>query len=173
METIPSEETCLQLLQNTGCSQKVIDHCLAVRALAVRIAEKAHADVALVEAGALLHDIGRATTHGPLHGVKGAEIAVQLGLSQALVLIIERHLGAGIPKDEARRIGLPPKDYLPETLEEKIVAHADNLIDGKKRQPIEAEIEYALKKGLPQLAERLRTLHNELSRICGIDLNEI
>ncbi|MFO7903160.1 MAG: HDIG domain-containing protein, partial [Pirellulaceae bacterium] len=48
--------------------KKVINHCKAVRDVAVRIAEKADADIKLVEAGALLHDIGRGKTHSMNHG---------------------------------------------------------------------------------------------------------
>ena len=56
--------------------------------------------------------------------------------------IIERHIGAGITKDEAKILGLPEKSYVPQTLEEKIVAHADNLISGTK----EVDIDFVIKK---------------------------
>jgi hypothetical protein len=62
---------------------------------------------------------------------------------------------------------------MPETLEEKIVCHADNLIENNKKQKIEKEVEKALSKGQKNHAERLINLHNELSKICGIDLNKI
>ena len=173
MTLLPTQEQCLKLLTKSGCSDNVIAHCVAVKDLAVKIAKKAHADATLVEIGALLHDIGRSKTHGIQHGVEGARIAQELGLPQSIILIIERHLGAGIPKDEAEKLGLPSKDYMPQTLEEKIVTHADNLIDGGKRQPVENEIRKALQKGQKQHAQRLRQLHEELSELCGINLNEI
>ena len=173
MNEYPTPEQCLLFLKKAGCSVEVINHCLAVRDVAVRIATKAHANLDLVEAGALLHDIGRSTTHGIRHGVDGAKIAKKLGLAIDLVLIIERHVGAGVPKEEAGPLGLPPKDYLPETLEEKIVCHADNLITGDKQQHIEQEITKAMEKGQMKHAERLRRLHQELSTICGVDLNNI
>ena len=47
--------------------------------------------------------------------------------------IIKRHIGAGISKEEARALGLPEDDYFPRSLEEKIVAHADNLVKGTSR----------------------------------------
>ena len=173
MTTIPTPGECLQLLQQVACSEDVIRHCRAVRTIAVRIAKKAHANIELVEAGALLHDIGRCKTQGIMHGVEGAKLAVQLGLSPKLVMIIERHVGAGIPKDEAIALGMPPKDYLPLTLEEKIVAHADNLIDNDHKHPIEQEIEKAVQNGRPEHAKRLRQLHQELSTLCGMDLDDI
>ncbi|VVB61374.1 Ribonuclease Y [uncultured archaeon] len=173
MSMIPDPEQCYRLLREAGCSDEVINHCEAVRKVAVRIAKKAHANIQLVEAGALLHDIGRSKTQGIMHGIEGAKIATELGLPLSIVNIIERHLGAGIPIEEAETLGLPPKDYMPITLEEKIVAHADNLIDNDREHPIEIEVEKALKKGHTKHAERLMELHRELSQRCGMDLNDI
>ena len=173
MCSLPTPEECLVFLRKSGCSQSVIRHCKAVRDVAVKIAQRTQADIALVEAGALLHDIGRSKTHGIHHGVEGAQIARNLGLPESIVHIIERHLGAGIPREEARALGLPPKDYLPVSLEEKIVAHADNLIDNGKVQPIEKEIRKVLRKRNQAYAQRLQQLHEELSKICGINLNDI
>jgi tRNA (cytidine56-2'-O)-methyltransferase len=173
MSVIPNPGQCLRLLKEAGCSDEVINHCKAVRKVAVRIAKKAHANIELVEAGALLHDIGRSKTQGVLHGVEGAKIAQQLGLPAGIVNIIERHLGAGIPQDESLALGLPAKEYVPITLEEKIVAHADNLIDNDRMHPIQKEVEKALQKGHPKHAERLMALHRELSALCGMDLNDI
>jgi uncharacterized protein (TIGR00295 family) len=173
MSTIPNSGQCLRLLREAGCSDDVINHCEAVRKVAVRIAKKAYANIQLVEAGALLHDIGRSKMQGIMHGVEGAKIATELGLPLSIVNIIERHLGAGIPKEEAIILGLPPKDYIPITLEEKIVAHADNLIENDRKHPIEKEVEKALQKGHTKHAERLMELHRELSQRCGMDLNDI
>ena len=170
---IPTRDECLKYLHDAGCSEDVITHCRAVSALAVMIAEKAGADCRLVEAGALLHDIGRSRTQGMYHAIEGARIVLDLGLPRELSLIVERHMGAGIPRAEAVRLGLPEKDYVPRTLEEKIVAHADNLIDYDHRQPIEREIEKVQAKGRMQLAARLRALHEELSAVCGQDLDSI
>ena len=173
MDPIPTPERCIELLQENDCSDEVIKHCMAVRDVAVRIAKKADANLKLVEAGALLHDIGRSKTHGILHAVEGVRIARRIGLPLSILYIIERHLGAGIPKEDAVKLGLPEKDYIPETLEEKIVAHADNLIQDGRKQRIEDEIKRAKEKGLEQVAQRLIALHKELSDICGMDLNEI
>ena len=173
MCSIPSPERCVELLKENGCSKAVINHCKAVRDVAVKIAEKTNADVTLVEAGALLHDIGRSKTHGILHAVEGGRIAKKLGLPNSIVNIIERHIGAGLPKEEAKKLGLPAKDYIPEALEEKIVCHADSLINDCRRQNVEKEIERALMDGHKEYAIRLVSLHNELSDICGIDVNLI
>lgn len=173
MKSIPSNKQCLQYLRQAGCSEEVIIHCQSVRDVAVRIASKAHARMDLVEAGALLHDIGRAKTHTIRHGIEGARIAKSIGLSKELVQIIERHIGAGISADSAQSLGLPKKDYTPQTLEEKIVCHADNLLNNNTRQPIEYEVERALLNGHNEYAIKLVALHKELSDRCGIDLNKI
>jgi uncharacterized protein len=60
------------------------------------------------------------------------KIGRALGFSQPLLNIIERHIGAGITASEAERLGLPGKDYLPLTPEEKIVSYADNLTKGER-----------------------------------------
>lgn len=173
MNSIPSPEECLKLLKQSGCSKEVIKHCQAVRNIAVKIAEKTNADVKLVEASALLHDIGRSRTHGIRHAFEGGKIAKKLGLPENIIHIIERHIGAGLPADEAKKLGLPAKDYIPITLEEKIVCHADSLVDNNRKQKIEFEVERALRDGHKEYAIRLVALHKELSEICGIDLNQI
>jgi len=173
MNYLPSPDRCIELLKEYGCSRSVICHCKAVRDIAIRIAEKTDADLKLVEVGALLHDIGRCETHGILHAVKGAKIAKKLGLPESVVNIIERHIGAGLSAEEAKKLGLPNKDFIPLTLEEKIVCHADNLIDNCKKQKIEFEVERALNEGHNEYAKRLVILHKELSVLCGIDLNLI
>ena len=173
MDSIPTPEECIELLRKSGCSEQVIRHCMVVRDVAVRMAEKANADVKLVEASALLHDIGRSKTHDIRHAFEGGRIAKKFGLLESIVKIIERHIGAGLPADEAKKLGLPTKDYIPETLEEKIVCHADSLIDNCKKQNIEHEVEKALINGFDGYARRLVALHKELSNICGIDVNKI
>jgi len=173
MNQLPSPKECIDILEKCGCSDSVIRHCKAVRNLAVVIAEKVGADIELIEAGSLLHDIGRSKTHGIFHAVEGVKIAKKLDLSENIIKIIERHIGAGISKKVAKELGLPEKDYIPITIAEKIVCHADNLIDNCKRQNIEKEVERAKKEGHKEYAEHLMSLHNELSNLCGVNLNQI
>lgn len=170
---IPDRAECLKILTEAKCSDEVIQHCKTVSELAVRIGKKANANIKLIEAGSLLHDIGRAKTHGIAHAVEGAKIARQLKLDKRIVLIIERHIGAGIEKEEAGTLGLPEKNYLPKTLEEKIVAHADNLVAGNKKQKLSDAIKGYVKRRRKDIAKRIIKLHGELSRICKVDLDEI
>jgi uncharacterized protein len=138
-----NEKEAIALLIKAGCSSSVIDHCKTVAGYAKEIAVKinenavkkgipADIDINVVFIGGLLHDIGRSKTHGIRHAIEGASIAVENRLDEKLVRIIERHIGAGIPLDEASGLELPEKDYIPMTIEEKIVAHADNLVSGDK-----------------------------------------
>ncbi|UCB61399.1 MAG: HDIG domain-containing protein [Candidatus Bathyarchaeota archaeon] len=137
---LPSRETALKILANAGCSKHVIKHSKEVADSAVEIAQACKkkgldVDVALVQAGALLHDVGRAKTHNVDHNIVGAQIAKHRNLSSAVVSIIERHVGGGITQSEAKSLGWPPKSYIPETIEERIVAYADKLIDGSRQIP--------------------------------------
>lgn len=170
---VPGSEECLRILSSSGCGDEVVEHCKAVAKLAVRMARRCGADEGLVEAGALLHDIGRSKTHGIAHGIEGAKLASELKLPQQLVRIIETHVGGGITRAEAARQGLPKKDYVPRTLEEKIVAHADNLMDGSKRIPVGETVSQLVRKGLTVPAEQVLQLHKELSEACGCDVDEI
>lgn len=169
---LPSEKTALKLLEKVGCSKNVVKHCKAVADFAVEIAEACEekgleVDVALVRIGALLHDVGRARTHKVDHGLVGAQIARELTLPNAVVLVIERHVGSGITESEAERLGFPVKSYVPLSIEEQIVAYADKLIEGLMRVPIEVAVErFCQDENVPEDAvERLKQWHEEFS-IC-------
>jgi len=169
----PTDEECLTILVEEGISDEVLLHIEAVTELALEIAECAGADVALVHAAALLHDIGRSRSHGIDHAVQGASILRERGISKDVVEIVERHIGAGITADEAGRLGLPFKDYLPGTLEQKVVSHADNLVSGYHRQTSARHQASMRDKGLEEQAERAMELHRELSELCGHDLDDL
>lgn len=127
----------VDVLIRAGCSADVVAHCRKVSALAVSLARqvKTPVDQELVRAGALMHDIGRSRTHDIGHAIAGVQIGRSLGFPEQLLMIIERHVGAGITAAEAVRLGLPEKDYLPETREEKLVSYADNLMSGVREIP--------------------------------------
>ena len=164
-EKLPSREQALNFLRESGCSQNVIKHCEAVAELALEIAKKCvekglKVNLELVEIGALLHDIGRAKTHSVHHAVAGAQIAKTLGLPEPVIAIIKRHVGGGITAEEAKKLGWPKDVYAPQTIEEKIVAYADKLIEGSKRVPIEETIEKFSQELPPQAVARVKRLHS-------------
>lgn len=155
----------IELLKKENTPENVIVHCKAVCKKAMKIAANFEdADEDLIRKGALLHDIGRSRTHGITHAIEGVEIAKRYGYSEDVLNIIERHIGAGITEQEAEKLGLPKKSYVPQTLEEKIVAHADNLISGSD----EVDLDFVIKKWKRNIEdsddniERLIKLDNEL-----------
>lgn len=155
-----------------GTPNHVIDHCINVTKIALRLGSqlkfRGHdVDMRLVEAGALLHDIGRSKTHNLNHAVIGAKILRDMGMPEELANLVEVHIGAGIPADEAVEMGLPEKHYFAETLEEKIVAYADKLLIGRREVGIEITIEdYMMKHGEDHLSvDRLWTLHYEMTEL--------
>jgi len=171
---LPAREEALKMMEEAGCSQMVIDHCISVTNVAMRLADMFgrhgfDVDLNLVEVGAIMHDVGRSRTHSVEHGAIGGQMAREMGLPEALTRIIERHVGAGISTEEAERIGLPKRIYVPETLEEKIVAYADKLLEGDRLVDIEVTIE-KLGKELgsehPAL-DRMRALHREMTSLVG------
>ncbi len=133
-----------ELLVRSGCDQGVIAHARAVTAVALRFTGSPVVDRELVRAGAMLHDIGRGTSHGIDHAQRGAALARSLGLDPAIVSIIERHIGAGLTADECTLAGLVPRDCVPVTAAEKIVANADNLVHGVTMGSIEGTLASAL-----------------------------
>jgi uncharacterized protein len=155
------EEDCIALLRRAGCSEGVIAHCRAVRDLALVYAADPIVDRERVQVGALLHDIGRGVTHDLRHAEVGGAICRSLGLDEAVVAIVERHLGAGLTADECSLLNLVPRDCMPRTLEEKIVAHADNLVKGTRVITLEERLERSI--ALPRRQrERIRRLAQEV-----------
>lgn len=154
----------INLLGELKSSPYLIKHSQAVLQKSQEISADLDVDLETVCTGALLHDVGRLKTQGIRHAIEGAQLLKQHGFPREIVRIAEVHIGAGIPREEAHLMGLPRKDYLPLTLEEKIVAHADNLIHGTKEVSLEFVIkkwEKSMGKNHPSL-DRLRKLHREL-----------
>ncbi len=168
-------EDAVGILRRAGCSAPVIEHCLTVRRVALRLAREIERrgvkiDVGLVGDGAIFHDIGRARTHGIAHGVEGGKILREMGLDR-LAPFAENHLGGGIPAEEAAELGLPPRDFVPATLEEKVVAYADKLVEGSRVVPFERSVEEFRRKlgeGHPAVGRLLR-LHQEMKSLLGSD----
>ena len=118
----------MELLKSVGCSKRVRLHFCTVRAVAEAVAERIPCDRDLVFAGALLHDIGRSADHSIMHAYKGYRMLLDMGLPEELAEIVRKHTGAGLDQKDVEEFGLPPGDYIPATVEEKIVAHSDNLV---------------------------------------------
>jgi uncharacterized protein/tRNA (cytidine56-2'-O)-methyltransferase len=105
------------------------------------------------------------------HAIIGARMAEERGLPQEIVEIIRRHIGAGLDEQDVIDMQLPPGDYMPRTLEEQIVAHADNLVSDNRIWSYQRAQERMVSKGLFRAAERLQRMHDELSELYGTDLD--
>ncbi|HZD42828.1 MAG TPA: HD domain-containing protein [Methanomicrobiales archaeon] len=144
-------ERCEGILVSEGADERLLAHCRAVRETAREWENSPLVQADLLEAGALLHDIGRTRTHTMAHAEEGADLCRSLGLSEEIARIAERHIGAGLTPDECCLYGLLPRDCMPETLEERIVANADNLVEGAEETSV-----YRLLEGAFALKRRYR-----------------
>ena len=173
-DRIPTDKECIDLLWDAGCKKRVVVHCATVRAVAEVIAEGIpQADMDLVIAGALLHDIGRSKDHSILHAYLGSKIAEDYKLPRSIVEIIRKHTGAGLDEEDVEAMGLPPGDYMPSTIEEKIVAHADNMVSDNRVVSHQHSVDKLMSKGAEKGALRVEMLHRELSDLFGRDLDTI
>lgn len=175
----PSRREAWRRLQEARPPAWVLDHSRRVEALAAamatRCSDAGHA-VSLQDvcAGALLHDIGRSVSQGLDHAAIGADLLRRPpAVAEPVVRIVETHTGAGILSDEASAAGLPPRDYVPRSLEQRIVAHADNLHSGSRRLRLEQVEAKYVARGLGAAARRIRDLHEELGTLLGVDLDAL
>lgn len=173
VKKLSTRERLIEILRDAGCDDAIIEHSIVVNRLAVKLAKLCNADVKLVATASMLHDIGRSRGHNVMHGIEGAKILRELEFPEEVVSIAEKHIGAGLDSAEASKLGLPPGDYVPRTLEEKIVCHADNLISHNKKIKLADLIRVHEKEGLKKSVERLKKLHKELSEVCGVDLDDV
>ena len=99
--------------------------------------EQGLVDRQFVEEAAMLHDIGIIYCRAPKifcvgehqyieHGYLGAELLRREGYPRH-ALVAERHTGSGITMDQVIRedLPIPVQDYLPVSLEERIICYAD------------------------------------------------
>ncbi len=119
-------------------SQIVTTKSLEIADTVSRLNPDRKLDREFIKTAAMLHDIGifltRAESIGCTgdkpyicHGYLGRELLDKLGLPSPYGLVCERHTGAGITKGniEFNNLPLPPRDMVPQTLEEKIICVAD------------------------------------------------
>jgi uncharacterized protein len=115
-------------------------HSRSVTDKALRIAQnhpELNPDLKFIEEASMLHDIGIFMTNAPniycfgdhpylSHGYLGCELLSGLGFHEH-GLVCERHTGVGITKEEIieLKLPLPPRDLIPETVEEQMIAFAD------------------------------------------------
>ena len=141
-------------------------------------------DPVTVSVGCLLHDIGIRECHAPdilctgnepyiAHGIIGGKMLRLYGAQHGLDLekyarICERHTGTGLTAEDIRRQGLPlpDRDFLPETLEEKLICLADKFYS-KSGEMKEKSIE-RIGRSLAKFGPDTLTRWNELCRLFGL-----
>ena len=133
-------------------------HSRAVADKALAIADR-HPELSLdrqfIEEAAMLHDIGIVRCNAPgiqcfgaepyiCHGRIGADMLRAEGFPRH-ARICERHTGAGITCSQiiAQKLPLPEQDFLPETMEEKVICYADKFFS-KTHLDEEKTIEQAI-----------------------------
>ncbi|MHA1612746.1 MAG: HD domain-containing protein [Promethearchaeota archaeon] len=170
---LPSKDEAMQLMRRLKIPRNIINHQEAVMRKALDLAyniTKTDVNIELVRIGALVHDIGRYKTHGMDHGLEGGNLLRDKGYPEQLARIAETHSLAGLTAEEAVEFGLPSNDYLPHSLEEKIVCLADKYFSGTREVSIEKRFErWILKHGeTPFLViqlQRAKKLEEEILRL--------
>ena len=108
------------------------------RALAIcDLHRELNIDRSIIVEAAMLHDVGVFRCNAPgilcygsepyiCHGRIGAELLRQAGFPRH-ARVCERHTGAGLTSIEIikQNLPLPHEDFLPETMEEKLICYAD------------------------------------------------
>ena len=155
-------------------------HCRSVADLALKINydRQLGLDPSLVEAAAMLHDIGIFLTdadgidcHGTepyiRHGILGASLLRNEGVPEEIARIAERHTGAGITEEDIREmhLPLPPGDYTPVTLLERLICYADKFYSKTRldtQKTLDA-VRASMLRHSPATLARFDALHSEFS----------
>lgn len=172
-EILPDREFVLDLLRRLKIPLSVRRHSEKVADKALEIADKitkTNVDKNLIEIGALLHDVGRTKTHGFRHALIGGKNLRERGFSVKLARICETHILGGLDKEDAKRVGLPEKDYLPKTIEEKIICLADKHMAGTREVTIKERFDrwfqkYGRSKILLKSKRRIEQIQQEIESL--------
>ena len=160
----------------TKAHEILLRHSEAVAEKALHLAGKISdlkPDTRFIEEAAMLHDIGIFYTNSPAigcngtypyvcHGYLGRKLMEDRGYHRH-ALVCERHVGAGLSKDDINtfNLPLPKRDMVPVSLEEQIVCYADKFFSKKPDQNTEELSVDAVEKKIesygPEQALRFKT----------------
>jgi len=139
---IPAKEECVEILKKHNTPSEIIQHCLLVTRITEEFCSKIKdLNIDVVIAGAMLHDIGRSADHSIAHAINGVRILQKENIDPRIISIVKNHIGTGIAKEEAEKLGLPSEDYFPLNAEEIIVSYSDNLACGTQRSTFEKTLQ--------------------------------
>ncbi|MDE7024813.1 MAG: HDIG domain-containing protein [Paramuribaculum sp.] len=112
--------------------------CVANEALSIAHSRRLPLTDDEITSAAMLHDIGIFQTDAlsigcegsePYirHGILGAELLRNNGADEKYARVAELHTGAGLTAEEIiqQKLPLPHKDFLPDTVLEKLICYAD------------------------------------------------
>lgn len=168
--------------QGSRLREILVSHSRQVADLALDIARRKQLplDPAQIEAAAMLHDIGILRTDAPgiecrgtepyiRHGLLGAEILRREGAPEEIVRVAMTHTGTGLTADDiaARQLPLPPGDYMPETLLERLICYADKFYSksrGATRKTLE-QVRATMGRLGADTLERFEELHREFGDV--------
>jgi len=152
-------------------------HCRQVADEALAIACRKHLplDPQMIEGAAMTHDIGifatdangiecRGTEPYITHGLIGARLLRREGAPEEWARVAERHTGSGLTASEieVQHLPLPPGDYEPVTLLEKLICYADKFYSksgSMKRKDIE-QVRKSMERFGPASLSRFEALHS-------------
>jgi uncharacterized protein len=165
---LPDRDFALELMKELKLPISIRFHSLQVAKKALEIANKitkVKLNKDLIEMGALLHDIGRTKTHGFKHALIGGKILRERGFPGKLARICETHILGGLDEEDSVEVGIPEKDYLPVSIEEKIVCLADKYMTGRFEVTIEERFKkWFLKYGRTNILEKAKKRIEEIQK---------
>lgn len=172
-----------QVYPDSPLRSLLLTHSVAVARKALEIIDKKNLynllDCEFVENAAMLHDIGIIKTHAPsihcegnlpylCHGIAGREILDGLGLPEKYGLVCERHTGSGISKQDIikNNLPLPRRDFLPVSLEEKLICYADKFFSKSTDPTLEKDIN-TVRNSMMKFGEPALMRFDELYELFG------
>ncbi|HTF98981.1 MAG TPA: HDIG domain-containing protein [Nitrospirota bacterium] len=131
-----TREKALGILAEHGQGAAWVRHCFAVADAASRLGRALDGhqsiDHDFLWSAALLHDIGRCITHNPIsHGVEGYNLLMRFGYERE-AHVCAAHILFGLEASDAVLFGLPAHDFHLRTVEERLVALVDFLLEHDK-----------------------------------------
>jgi uncharacterized protein len=161
---VPTRSECLTALRDEDVPDNIIGHSIVVERVALLLAQRLieagnGIDVALVSAGALLHDIAKmqGIKEGRPHGELGAEATDRLGFSEVSP-IVGQHVRLTDYTDNGR------------VDEAKLVNYADKRVNHEEIVTLEERFAYLFERygsASPQARERIAEMKRLTTAIEG------
>lgn len=166
----------------------VYGHCEIIWQIARQLIDrnKLAVDKNTVEAGCLLHDIGVYDYYDAAgnfdremdytqHAVRGQKILETEHFPPIISRLVAHHLGVGLTAQDVKeqKLPIPVQDYVPETIEERLVAYADKF--HSKSYPVPTFNSYEWYKNfVAQFGDKKPAVFADMAAEFGIpDLNSL